>query len=290
MGRINRAPAPYFGGKQNLSVQIASLLPAHTTYVEVFGGMASVLFAKAPSKMEIYNDLESGVVNFFRVLRDPEQATRLRDLLELTPFAREELKACRANIGSEADPVERARMWFVLAQMSFAGRIHSDSGFRTTKGASHSPVSSFLTAIDLLPIFTQRLRQVVIEHQDFRRVLQAYDSPDTLFYCDPPYLPETRQRTAYACELTAEDHADLLDLITTRQAHVILSGYASPMYRAALQDWTLIQVSGYTSAAGRTTRGGLKGKGSVSARADMKRVECIWLSPGAHRQLSLLEA
>jgi DNA adenine methylase len=285
-----KAPAPYFGGKQQISGLIASLFPPHTTYVEVFGGMASVLFGKVPSRLEVYNDIESGVVNFFRVLRDPEQCAQLCELLELTPYAREELMACRKGIDDAANPVEKARMWYALAQMSFAGRIHSDTGFRFSKGFNHSPAYSFRSGIDMLPMFTARLRRVVIEHMDFRRLLEAYDAPDTLFYCDPPYLPETRKRKAYACEMTAEDHADLLALLNSRHGHVVLSGYDSPLYRDALRGWALVQVSSFTSAAGHTTKLGLKGKGSVSSRADMRRTECIWISPGAHRQPSLFDA
>ena len=290
MGHVNRAPFPYYGGKQQLCDLIASLLPKHTTYVEVFGGAAAVLFAKAPSKIEIYNDLEDGVVNFFRVLRDREMAKRLGELLDLTPFAREELFACRRDWAGEGDPVEKARAWFVLAQMSFAGRINSDTGFRYTKGASHSPVSSFRTAIDLLPAFSRRLRQVIVEQLDFRKILTNYDAPGVCFYCDPPYVLSARKRDGYALEMSDSDHEELLALATSRSGAVVLSGYDTPQYREALADWALVQVTGFTAAARRTQRAGLQGKGSVSQREDMRRTECIWISPNAVRQPALWTA
>ena len=84
--------------------------------------------------------------------------------------------------------------------------------------------------------------------------------------------------------MSTQDHEDLLRLATTRQGAVVLSGYDSPLYHEALQGWALVQVSGFTSAAGRTKAAGLQGKGSVSGRADMRRVECIWISPNAVMQ------
>lgn len=289
MGHTNRAPFPYYGGKQQLCDLIVSLLPKHTTYVEVFGGAAAVLFAKSPSKVEIYNDLESGVVNFFRVLRDPDMSKHLQHLLDLTPFAREELFACRRSWADQTDPVEKARQWFTLAQTSFAGRINSDTGFRFTKGASHSPVSSYRTAIDLLPLFSRRLRNVIVEQLDFRKILMMYDAPGVCFYCDPPYVLSTRRREGYVMEMSDSDHQALLELVTSRQGSVVLSGYDTPLYRKALAGWTLIQVTGFTSAAGRTRRAGLVGAGSVSRREDMRRTECIWISPNAVRQPALFE-
>ena len=82
---VTRAPAPWFGGKQAQSAYIANLMPAHTTYVEVFGGMGAVFFAKRPSQIEIYNDIDDRVVTFFRALRNDPLA--LVNALELTPYA-----------------------------------------------------------------------------------------------------------------------------------------------------------------------------------------------------------
>lgn len=68
-----RSPIIYFGGKGNLVKKLLKFIPRHYTYVEVFGGGASLLFAKEPSKVEVYNDIDGEVVNLFRVLRDKEK-------------------------------------------------------------------------------------------------------------------------------------------------------------------------------------------------------------------------
>src|SRR5690348_9349421 len=112
-----RAPFPWYGGKQSLVPILRDLLPPHQVYLEAFGGGASLLCGKAPSRLEVYNDMDGGLVHFFRVLRDPECAARLRASLDLTPYARAEFRACQATWMDAADDVERARRWFVAVTM-----------------------------------------------------------------------------------------------------------------------------------------------------------------------------
>jgi len=63
-------PLSYIGGKRALAKRIIQILPKHTTYVEPFAGGAQVLFHKEPSPVEILNDLDGEIVNFFRVLKE----------------------------------------------------------------------------------------------------------------------------------------------------------------------------------------------------------------------------
>lgn len=71
---INRPIMRYPGGKYTLAKWVISHFPVHETYVELFGGAASVLMRKQRSIGEVYNDLDGDVVNVFRVLRDRKQA------------------------------------------------------------------------------------------------------------------------------------------------------------------------------------------------------------------------
>src|SRR5438876_5219340 len=60
-------PLSYIGGKNRLARQVIEIFPKHTTYVEAFAGGAQVFFHKEPSKVEVLNDLDGEIVNFFRV-------------------------------------------------------------------------------------------------------------------------------------------------------------------------------------------------------------------------------
>lgn len=91
------SPITWFGGKGMMASKILPYFPEHHTYAEPFGGGASMLFAKPPSPVEVYNDMDSGLVNFFRVLRDPEAFERFHHLAALTPYSREEYCHCRST-------------------------------------------------------------------------------------------------------------------------------------------------------------------------------------------------
>jgi DNA adenine methylase len=90
-----------------------------------------------------------------------------------------------------------------------------------------------------LPDVHARLRRVFIENMDANKLIPREDTPGTLFYCDPPYLPETRTSPdAYAHEMTAEQHAEFLATVKQCRGKVMISGYASGMYDKELAGWT----------------------------------------------------
>lgn len=73
-----------------------------------------MIINRSPSPVETYNDIDSELVNFFRVLRNNK--TELIEAIGLTPFSREELTiACREATNNLSD-VERARRFFVRAR------------------------------------------------------------------------------------------------------------------------------------------------------------------------------
>src|SRR5579875_3116032 len=113
-----RKPFAWYGGKEALASTLLALLPTHKVYCEVFGGSGALLFRKEPSRLEIFNDLDSGVVNFFRVLRSPQQAVALQQMLILTPYAREEYYDCLEQWETADDPVEKARQWYTGVMQS----------------------------------------------------------------------------------------------------------------------------------------------------------------------------
>jgi DNA adenine methylase len=149
MQRQLKSPLKWYGGKTRLTGKLIPLIPEHETYVEVFGGSAALLFAKDRSKLEVINDVHSGLVNFYRVLRDPERSIRLKELLDLTPFSREEFLSCRDTWRDCDDEVEKAYRWFVMMRQSYGG-IGKTFGNSVTDGSngSGSATRGFLSSID----------------------------------------------------------------------------------------------------------------------------------------------
>lgn len=285
--RKMRSPIWWFGGKGNLAKKILQYFPEHYIYVEPFGGGASLLFAKEPSPVEVYNDIDSSLINFFRVLRDPEKFEQFYRKVCLTPYSREEYYFCRDTWEDCKNEIERAYRWYVVARMSFSGRFGSGWGYsikNTTRGMS-DVVNSWLSIIDMLPEIHRRIMRVQIEHKDFREILRTYDTEDTLFYNDPPYVHSVRKGGKYKYEMSDDDHRELVEMLLNLKGKAILSGYYNEIYLPLEQaGWQRIDFPTACYAAGRTRETKILGKGS--AREKQPRVESIWISPNAIRNIA----
>ena len=267
--------------------KLLPLLPAHTLYVEVFGGGASLLFAKRPAEVEVYNDLDGGLVNLFRVLRDPEKFERFRAAVGLTLYSREEYRDCRATWADCTDDVERARRFYVVARQSFSGRFGAGWAFRCNPGKGADTTSgAWQSALAQLPEIHSRMRSVQVEHSDFRVLFKNYDRPETLFYVDPPYTADTRKAGGYAHEMTDADHRDLVEILRGLKGRALLSGYATPLYAPLEADgWRRQDFAVSCRAAGRTKATGITGAGAATRMQG--RTESVWISPGQDAQPAL---
>jgi len=216
----------YFGGKFAVRDKILEHFPAHDIYVEVFGGGGSILFSKGRSKHEIFNDINSEIVNVFRQARD--NGDKLKRLLELTPFSREELKLSYEKCD---DPLEQARRTLTQSHMSITKALNHKSSLRNSTQVNRSPAKSWAGWVDYFDAFIERLRGVVIENRSFEDMFSIYDSESTLFYLDPPYVKETRgSKYVYKFEMSNEDHEKMVELLKNIRGNVVLSGYENPIY------------------------------------------------------------
>lgn len=277
MKRI-RPSMRYHGAKYRLANWIVSFFPEHFVYVEPFGGAAGVLIQKQKSKSEVYNDLDSDIVNVFRVLRDCVLSEKLFEALSLTPFSREEFEDARKR---STDPVERARRVLIRAHMGFgsAGATGHITGFRgdsRRSGGNGSHVWSKYP--DVIRDLRERLCGVIIENRPAVEIIEMHDSKDTLFYVDPPYVHSTRSigsnRGYYRHEMTDDDHEKLLDVLLKVDGYVVLSGYSTRMYDCLLVNWKKYSTQSRIS----------------SNRGCAVRIENVWLNPKCaefQRQASL---
>lgn len=249
--------------------------PKHQTYVEPFGGSAAVLLNKEPSPVEVYNDINSEVVTIFRVLRDhPDELQRA---LQLTPYSREEFVRSFGPMDG-LDDIEKARRLVVRFRMAFSGHGTNITPGQWSYSVSHANrgmsgrVSAWLSAIDsVLPQVSERFSRVQIENLSWEDIIPRYDTPDTLFYCDPPYMLSTRDAgEAYGNEMTDEQHEALADMLNSVKGHVVLSGYASPEYDKWYRGWKRVEF-------GAVAHAGLKRSGDKRA----SRMEVLWIKPAA---------
>jgi len=288
-----RSPICWFGGKGKMLKKLLPLIPEHSTYVEVFGGAGSLLFSKDPSRLEVYNDIDDGLVNLFSVLRD--QFEELNRLCTLTPYSRKIFDNMKEQYHTEEDPVKKAWMFFTIARQSFSGNWGCGWSYSV---AAHKQfganLNSYLSSIERLPQIAERLMKVQIECRDFRDIVKYYDSKDCFFYLDPPYIPDTRSSGKYKHEISIEDHQDLADILLSVEGKVLLSGYDDGCTYNILEDngWIKESYNTSNSSCGRTryTSGKkvdnpILGKGSACEASP--RIECVWMNYDIRKQMRL---
>lgn len=173
----------WVGGKSRLARQIVGMMPAHATYVEVFGGAAWVLFAKPQetSKTEVYNDLNGDLYNLFQVVRSrPGAFCRWQDLYL---HSRKQYHRAweRYREGGWRSDVERAAMFYYLVKSAFGSIPGKSWRFRRVGKPQYNLVRKTIMNVHA------RLKRVFIECRDFQKLIKAWDHEDALFYCDPPY-------------------------------------------------------------------------------------------------------
>ena len=258
-----RSPIRWFGGKGNFTQHLLPLIPEHKCYVEVFGGGASLLFAKEPSKIEIYNDLDGDVVAFFRLFHNDGAMEAFKRKCHYTPYSRELYKHFQQTWREQADPIERVYRWFMITRMSFNADPQTRSGF--SAGPNHTRPHRTKTVIDELDIYVDRLRDVLIENSDWQAIIDIYDTPNTLFYCDPPYLPDTRLAGGYNFEMSFTDHEIFVDRMRTVTGKVLLSNYPNDLYETL--GWAKDEIEQFSWSSGRKDKRGLQSD---------RRTECLW--------------
>ena len=261
-------PFAYYGGKYR---HLNFLLPLFPTegidhFVDVFGGSASVILnLKHRYFLETYNDIDSQLCNFFKVLR--EVPDFFVSKLSLTPHSREEfMNAYEADL-DKLDRIERAHVFWVKITQSRDHWPNTNKAYwkhRKRKSGRVRDPRIILNKIAGLNEIADRLMTVSIENMPALEIIKKYDTERSFFYCDPPYVPDTRSGTGqYKYEMTEDDHRELHGVLSDCSAKVIVSGYDSDLYADLYKDWHFVKD--------KETR-------SLSGSGIRTVAECAWLN------------
>jgi len=178
------SPFPWPGGKRALKKILLTLIPQHEIYAEVFAGSAKLLFAKEPSGLEVMNDLNGDVTNFFRVVK--HRPAELAERFEIECIHAGRFRELRNQaIPDQTNELDRALRFAYLVWYSFGAK---GEHFARLSAKSPRPRRPLDRVRDLLRETAARLARVLIEQRDFAEILARYDSPGTFFYLDPPYV------------------------------------------------------------------------------------------------------
>ena len=222
-----RSPLKWVGGKAAAADRILAAFPppdSYSRYVEPFGGAAHVLFGKDPYRHEeVYNDLSNNLYTFWTQLRDNADVLQQRvdDLL----YSRAQYYDFYASLfdGSVLDPMERAVRFFYCLRLTGTGWLR-----KSPPGVNcrHTNVLSFRSAVEIFQIARERLKYVLIDNRGGIATIRRYDSPKTLFYCDPPYIDREHY---YEASRLGFDHEALAQALNQAKGFVVLSYYPHPL-------------------------------------------------------------
>ena len=242
----------YPGSKWSIAKWIISHFPPHHSYLEPFFGSGAVLFNKQRSPIETVNDLDGDVVNLFEWIRDDPE--KLAAAIYWTPYSREVYNRAAAAYKTETDSFQRA--------LIFCTKMMMGHGFRTNEikvgwkndvqGREAAYAAKGWCAMPTrIKEAAERLRGVQIENRAALEVIRRFNFPNVLIYADPPYVLSTRYGKQYRCEMTVEDHAELLTTLKDHSGPVLLSGYDNPLYNEMLQNWHREEIDTRAQTAGK---------------------------------------
>lgn len=223
---------PWMGGKSKVAARLAELLPVHSCYVEVFAGAANLFFAKVPSRVEVINDVNSDLVNLFRVVRCHHREF-VREL-EFMLHSRRDFDDFKSQPG--LTDIQRAARYWTILKTAFGGKGGTpDCHF----GYGASGRSRFKRcALSLVKKAHRRLDGVFVECLDFRRVIEKYDRPHTCFFYDPPYYQTAGYRDAFSLD----DHKDLASMSASIAGKFLLTVNDHPAIRRLYKGFSILPV------------------------------------------------
>jgi len=264
-----RPPFKIHGGKFYLAPWIISQFPPNyetMNYLEPYVGAGSVLLNKKPPASPVFeetiNDMDEGVVLIFKTLRDQPKEFIAR--LKRLKYSADTFRAAQDAKTTKGTCLDEAINDFVLRRMSRDGLKKDFAWSERLRGGQPGDVNAWQTAIsDVLPVVAERIKSVFITHRPAVEVIEKWNNPNTLVYCDPTYLHATRvSKDSYDLEMTEEDHIELARVLNRFHGKAIISGYPSPLYSSLFKGWRCVkrQIPNHSS----------------QAKTKKIKTECVW--------------
>lgn len=217
-----KSPVRWVGGKSKSVKYLLDLVPEHYTYVEPFFGGGWLYFAKDKAKVEIINDANNDLMNFYNVVLNnfDEFVEKFKYLIPSRALFNE----YKGKISTLND-VDRAVAFYYINRTCFSGDMQ-----RPRLGTSNIRRSNICTVTDdvnkfLSPIHN-RLKDTLIETLDYKEIFKRYDMKvttkeqrDVFFFVDPPY----KESYGYENEFTNEDHEELVSILKKLNGKFLLT-------------------------------------------------------------------
>lgn len=245
-----KTPISYYGGKQTLLRHILPLIPEHNVYIEAFAGGAALYFAKDPAEVEVINDINGNLVNFYRILKTEFKPLKKR--IDGTLHSREEHEYAQIvyDFPRFFTSIERAWSVWVLSKQSFASKLDGTWGYDKQKNSMPKKIT--FAKEDFNEDLSKRLEQTQIESTDALRIIESRDTSDTFHFVDPPYI---NSDCGHYAGYNLMDFQNLLELLIRIQGKFMLTMFPHPYLEEVIKGnkWKVKEVE-RTISASRTNR------------------------------------
>ena len=241
-----KTPLSYYGGKQKLATRILELIPTHNLYAEPFLGGAAVFFRKPPSNVEVINDTNRELINFYKIVQS--DFVSLEKEITISLHSRDLHRKATVIYNNPDMFPELKRAWavWVLSCQSFSSKLDGSWGYdvgkpQTSKKIQHKK-DGFTVDMAI------RLQKVQIECTDALRIIQSRDRPESFFYCDPPYF---NSDCGHYNGYSEDDFENLLKVLSQIKGNFLLSSYPSKLLARYAKEngWHQIKINQTVSVA-----------------------------------------
>jgi DNA adenine methylase len=241
-----KTPISYYGGKQTLLRHILPLIPKHNIYTEAFAGGAALYFAKDPAEVEVINDINGNLVNFYRILKTEFKPLKKR--IDGTLHSREEHEYAQIvyDFPRFFTSIERAWAVWVLSKQSFASKLDGTWGYDKQKNSMPKKITFAKEAFN--EDLSKRLEQTQIESTDALWIIESRDTPDTFHFVDPPYI---NSDCGHYVGYNLMDFQNLLELLIRLQGKFMLTMFPHPYLQEVINEnnWKVKEIERTISAS-----------------------------------------
>ncbi|MDY0320434.1 MAG: DNA adenine methylase [Arcobacteraceae bacterium] len=255
-GKSLKAPFGWVGGKSKLAPDIVDMIPEHTTYVEVFGGALSVLYAKEPSKLEIVNDINSQLINLHRCIRT--NPSTLSFYLNNMLISREVFDGIKQGFIQPRNKIEAAAFYLYQLTQSFGSK---GDNFAMSAKSGRKPKDIYKS----YQKWSHRLKGVTIENMGFDKLIELYDKEDVFFYIDPPYV-STENYYKNTGGFGLQEHKKLASILSSIKGKFLLSYNDCKLVRELYKDFHIVTSKEIEYTLGKNVHGKNKSVKEVFVR------------------------
>jgi DNA adenine methylase len=247
-----KTPITYYGGKQGMLKHIRPLIPVHELYCEPFAGGAAVFFDKEPEKVNVINDLNGELINFYKTVVSNLEELRVEVSSSLHCRNQHQHAWYIYNNPDYFTNVQRAWAVFILSKLGFAGQLSSSFGFDKSEGR-HPRKIRFAKEI-----FTDDLKSLLerttIECDDAFVVIKRYDCEQVFHFIDPPYVGSHMGH--YSGMFNEQSLVDLLELCSQLKGKFMLTMYPNQTIEDYIgrNGWTLHRIDRQVTACKKDYR------------------------------------